>query len=48
MFRFMDSAKNFTMSLVSRTELRKLSMHALFFGFLGIALGLSSFGRGGE
>jgi PKD repeat protein len=44
--RLVDSAKYFIKDSISRIEVRNISMHALFFGFLGIALGLSVFRKG--
>lgn len=45
--RLVNTVKNFTDSPVSRIEVKNISMHAMFFGFLGIAIGLSAF-RGGR
>lgn len=44
--RFADTIKNLTEDSVPRSEIRNISTHAMFFGFLGIALGLSAFRRG--
>ncbi|WP_054864746.1 PKD domain-containing protein [Methanosarcina barkeri] len=44
--RFADTIKNLTENSVSRSEVINISTRAMFFGFLGIALGLSAFRRG--
>ncbi|HNW37882.1 MAG TPA: PKD domain-containing protein, partial [Methanosarcina vacuolata] len=44
--RLADSVKNFIEDSVSISAVRNISTHAMFFGFLGIALGLSVFRRG--
>ncbi len=44
--RAANVAKDFTGDSVPRIEVRNISMRALFFGFLGLALGLSVFRRG--
>lgn len=44
--RLADSVKNFIEDSASISKVRNISTHAMFFGFLGIALGLSVFRRG--
>jgi len=44
--RLADTIKYLTENSVPRSEVRNISTHAIFFGFLGIALGLSAFRRG--
>lgn len=41
-----DTVKNRTEDSASGSEVRNISMRTMFFGFLGIALGLSAFRRG--
>jgi parallel beta-helix repeat protein len=44
--RFAGTIKNLTEGSVSRSEVKNISTRAMFFGFLGIALGLSAFRKG--
>lgn len=44
--RLADTVKNLIKDSVPRSEVRHISTRAMFFGFLGIALGLSAFRRG--
>jgi parallel beta-helix repeat protein len=44
--RLADTIKNLTEDSVSRSKVRNISMRTIFFGFLVIALGLSTFKRG--
>lgn len=44
--RLADTVKNLTEDSASRSEVRNISMRAMFLGFLGIAMGLSAFRRG--
>ncbi|AKB51824.1 Cell surface protein [Methanosarcina barkeri str. Wiesmoor] len=43
--RLADTVKTLRENSVSRSEIRNISIRAMFFGFLGIALGLSAFRR---
>lgn len=45
--RFAENIKNLTDNSVSTSEVRNISMRAMLFGFLGIAIGLSAF-KGGR